>query len=471
MLSTIGPFLLAIVTIIWIGFRGGGAWSAPICGNCRRDLRRIAPDRLANCPRCGADLAEARAVLFLRGRERRWGLVVWAAVLLLMPFVGMTTVFLVSQFVGSSPGNLRAQSTQVLVEQRLPNQVDEPWVWNELESRLNAGSLSQQEVEDAIKQLIAHMKSTHPEGYDRSLSWQDGFLRSATQAGKISDPVLFDLCDALYGTKPVIRPLPRLRENNPRLEIRVEYGNTFDHHNGLAVQLLWAVKRVHLDGVPLDVRQNHKHGDTWSGSHEGSLPVGDHEVTVEVEAAYIDRDKLIGLNTNDLPGDRWPKARKRWTKTVSAPLKVYTQEETIVPLSTNRSRDPRNTGGIRIQRCVVQADRDDTKKIVVKVEFSDGLAIPLSCDVAAELDGQTIKLGRLWVVRDQNRQSSGGSQLTGQIDVLDASTKYTDIILTPNPAHIEQRPEVSEIWGEEIVLPGIPIERLDLELEDSRERE
>jgi hypothetical protein len=71
------------------------------------------------------------------------------------------------------------------------------------------------------------MKATNPNGYDRPLSRQDDFLKSSLQAGLISDSVFIDLCDAFYGPKPIIQPLPRIRENGQSLEIRIEYGNTW----------------------------------------------------------------------------------------------------------------------------------------------------------------------------------------------------------------------------------------------------
>ncbi len=55
-------------------------------------------------------------------------------------------IFLVYSSPGTQPmgpSGLRYLSTQQILEQRLPKQIEEPWVWSELESRLKAGSLSQ----------------------------------------------------------------------------------------------------------------------------------------------------------------------------------------------------------------------------------------------------------------------------------------------------------------------------------------
>jgi len=464
LLSTAVPFLLAIVTILWIGFRHKPAWSTPICGECKDELRETKPDRLTNCPECGADLANPKAVLYVRVQGRRWGLVVWGGLLLVMPVLGIGAMFVTQHFIGASPSNLGGVSTKELIQQRLPKRIDEPWVWRELENRLTAGKLSQKEVDEAVQQLIAHMKTTRPQGWDRPLNWQDEFLKSANQAGKISDPVLFALCDAFYGPKPVVEPLPRIREGQQQgFGIEVKYGSTWSSHSGLGVELLWEVTQVLLDGKPLNVRQNHKHGEDWSGYYDGSLGAGDYEVTVEVQCAYVDPNKLLGQNKHDLPAKLWPKARKQWKLSASAPLKVYTKDVPIVPLTTDPGRDPTRAGGIQVGRLVVQADRNDGKKLILKTEVSEGLPIPLSCDVAAAFHDQTVELGSLWVVRTENRSASSGTQLQKRIDTLAPSVKYADIILTPNPSHIEHRPEVSEIWGEKIILRAIPVERLDLE--------
>jgi hypothetical protein len=419
LVSTVGPFLLAVGTILWIGLRG-----------------------------------------------RRWGLTSWGVLLLVTPPIGIGATFVACRFMGPGPGGLGLQSTQQLLQQRLPNQVDQPWVWNELESRLQAKSLSQKDVDDAVKILIAHMTAMKPNGWDQPLSWQEKFLSKARQAGMISPPVLFELCNAFYGPKPIIQPLPRLREGKDGLTINIAYGSPWSSQSGLGVELLWQVERVLLDGKPIEVRQSCKYRGHWSGSHPGILKAGDHQVAVEVQCAYVDQRNLIGLNSDDLPIERWPATLNRWAPSVSAPLKVYPAGKPIVALVTDPGQTPGPGSGIAIERLVVQADRNGKKIIVLKVQFAPGRSpfVPLSYDAGVAIDGQpvTLALGPLWIVRSANGSTQSCDQLEGVIDRLDPSIRVADIILTPNPAHVEQFPEVSEIWGEKVILRGIPLERLDL---------
>jgi hypothetical protein len=226
---------------------------------------------------------------------------------------------------------------------------------------------------------------------------------------------------------------------------------------------LWQVERVLVDGQPIDVKEIHRISRQWSGRHQGNLAAGGHELTVEVACAYVDEAKLIGLDADSLEVKRWPKPRKQWLTKVSAPFTVYPSLQPIVGLDTDASRDPNSTGGIKIERLVVQAGRDGKKSIILKIGFTPELSVPLSCDVGVMVGGDSLHLGQTWIVRQGNSQTSGGSQFQAQIEKLDPAIRSADVILQPNPIHIERVPGVEKIWGKPIVIPAVPLERLDLD--------
>jgi hypothetical protein len=199
-LSTVVPFLLAIGTVLWLGYHRSPVWSLPMCAGCRRDLRWLDLRVMTTCPQCGADLTAPKGVAFVRGGYRSGRLIAWGIFLVFMPAAGLGSLILFRTVAGPSSQGLGLLTNQEVIQQRLLPQVDQPWVWQELERRLAAGRLSQQEVEDAIDILIGHMKASKPNGWDQPFSWQNGFLKAASSAGMISDPVLIDLCDAFYGT-------------------------------------------------------------------------------------------------------------------------------------------------------------------------------------------------------------------------------------------------------------------------------
>ena len=313
--STIVPFVLAGGTIIWIALRSKKFQLATFCAQCKHDLSKVDLQAVANCPGCGVDLSQPKTVVVLPNQRRRWGLAIWGITLLLTPVV----VQLGLSWLSPMGNPLQLLGNQRLIHNRLPNQVDEPWAWNELANRLNKQALSKQETDDAIQELIAYMKKTRPAGWDQPLPWQKDFIRAAVQAKMISGDVFLELCDAFYGPKPVAQSLPPIRQGKSSFQLDIKYGTPWSNESGLGVELLWDVRQVLMDGRPLTFRQTNVLPGQWLGLCDGNFEVGDHEITVEIECAYVDQSKLPGAN---LPASQWPSARKRWTTTISVPVTV-----------------------------------------------------------------------------------------------------------------------------------------------------
>ena len=277
--STVVPFVLAGGTIIWIGLRSKSFQSATICAQCKHDLSKVDLKAVANCPGCGVDLSQPNMVVVVSSQRRRWRLVTWGITLLLMPVV----VQLGLSWLSPTRNPLQLLSNQRLIHNRLPNQVDEPWVWNELANRLNKQALSKEETDEAIRELIGYMKKTSPAGWDRPLSWQKDFIRAAVQAKMISGDVFLDLCDAFYGPKPVAQSLPPIRQGKSSFQLNIKYGSPWSSESGLGVELLWDVQSVLLDGMPLTFRKTNVLPGQWYGSCDGTFEPGDHELTIEIE--------------------------------------------------------------------------------------------------------------------------------------------------------------------------------------------
>ncbi len=320
-LSTIVPFLLAIGTILWLGCWYKPNPVNPICAKCFHVLRDVVPSATPVCPHCGAELFQPRAVEFARNQKgRRWALAAWGVALLLMPLLISATRLIA----WPSGDPLRVLSTERLIKERLPSRVNEPWVWDELERRMNSGALSSQEASDAVRELISYMTSASPNGWKQPLPWQGKFLRRATQGKLISDELQFELCDAYYGTEPKLTPLKMIGGGtNNDFQIEIEHGTIWDGNQyGLGVALLWNVKEVLLDGNRLQMTQLQKNDFKWWAHYQGKLEPGEHKITVEIECAYVDPITMKGRDMNKLPINNWPPARKRWTKTLSGKLKV-----------------------------------------------------------------------------------------------------------------------------------------------------
>lgn len=464
----VGPLLLAAGTVIWLGVRGKPRWSAPSCRQCGYDLRGRDPGRVTNCPECGADLTGDTAVLFIR-HGRRWGLVVWGIALLLMPFVGGGGLSVLAYYMESRqvhPHNLASQTTGTILAQIQNNPQRGSWTWDELADRIKAGRLSQQQVEIAMGHLIAHMKATKPNGWKSTFHWQDDFLKAAEQAGLLSDQVLFDFADAYYGPGPIIDPFDRLRSGETRLSLDISYGSPWEFPLGL--DLYWDVKRVTLNGQAIEVQAHHVSEDDWYASTTQSLRPGDYEVTFEIECALIDSVKTIGLD-HDTPSSKWPKAKKRWSRTVSRPLKVYSLEDEIVGLTTDPKLDPTSLNGVSIKRAVVQP-KGDGKQMLVDINVATPYSVALSFDVYVLIDKRIVGTGRMFCFsRGGNSSTNSGSRQTIKLGGIAPTDTHADIALVPNESHVERYPQVVEVWGKEIRFKDVPIERLDLEAEGGGE--
>jgi hypothetical protein len=272
--STVGPFALATATIVWIG---------------------------------------------LRGSPRSRGLILWGCILLLTPFIAGGLVMML--WPAGNP--LQMLTTERLISKRLSAQIETPWVWRELDRRLKNKELSKAEVDDAIEELTAHMKRTTPGGWNQPLSWQRDFIKSALQADMISDDTFIALCEAFFGPAPTVQLVtPTIEADFERWDIRADYGNPWADNSGLDVALLWRVTRVLVDNTPQTISNNAKNGNQTYVTIERAPPPGEYAVNVEFECAIVDASRLLGADEDALPIDQWPKARKRWTTTLSVPLRV-----------------------------------------------------------------------------------------------------------------------------------------------------
>ena len=396
-----------------------------------------------------------------QGQQRR--LRAWGWLLFFMPIIGFAVMLIADRYIGSAPGGIGILSNTQLINQRLPQQIEAPWVWRELTRRRQGNSLTQPEVDRAVGKLIAHMKKTKPQGWNSPLHWADNFLEDAQGAQLISDPVILDLCNAFYGTTPKIGRLSRLREGESTLEMSLSFGNPWSKNSGLPAHLLWTVSQVLIDGKPVNIDQPRHFGENWNGNYRGTFDPGDHELTFEVECAYVDSNKLSNIRSGANESYLWPKqTRKTWKKTVKTSFKVFAAADTLVKLSTNPQDDPTATGAIQFERLVIKPGRKNRKQGILFVRCSENLATQLSFDTTVTLGNQNFDLGSFLRVHQADRSVSSGEKMRFRIETLDSKATSADILLTPNPSHVEGIKGVEKIWGKPILFRNVPVERLDL---------
>jgi hypothetical protein len=123
-----------------------------------------------------------------------------------------------------------------------------------------------------------------------------------------------------------VKPIAPVPAGQRGIQVRVEYGSAWASNSGVGVELLWDVKQVFLDGVPLKITNPTRFVNYWDAYCDGPLKPGDHELKIDVECAYADNKLVSYGNAGNLKIGQWPKAIKRWSTTLRAPVTVSAPE-------------------------------------------------------------------------------------------------------------------------------------------------
>lgn len=461
-------FLIGLV-LVYRGWRGVPMLSEPRCAKCGYDLRGFAGAPPAVCSECGSDLTKPHAVRW--GQYRRRPRLIWAGAAVagvpLLLFAAMLIIVARGSRIDRFPQSNRA------VIASLAKTADSPWDWQELQRRRAAGSLSGQEASQAVDELIAFLgKSKGPAG-SGPLTWSEPFLTQADAAGDIPPEQYLRLAKAYYGRQPVVRYTARVRQGKP-LRFAVTYGG---HWNLPGVELVKALRAVKLpdgreaaltadddyevrSGQAKPNRDYMSAAGSWeiAGEADLDLPPGEHTLTFVVDAGLLKAGAAPQVVSNK-PGQarHWPQGRARWTVESTAKVTIVPADQSPLELVTDPAQDPQTAGGLTVRSA--KATRKGTGQRV-KVEMDFGRRpVPLSFDVFARVAGKEYPLG--WHVVGPS--SSQGTEHAHDLDNLPADVRTVDVILRPNPAHAETVPGIERVWGKAVEIPGVKLERYDLE--------
>ena len=236
--------ILTAVILVAFGIRGVPVLSAPRCRRCQYDLRAInfMQGSPGVCPECGAELQSPHAILFGK-YQRQPRKIILGILLLLLAIGGYITLEYVNWHVSRasmpSPFSLPTQTTaQILAG--LPKVVDEPWSWQELQSRLKSGKLSSQEADAALATLIADLNK-HPKRPSGSpLSWSDNFIADILQNNLVNQQRMAQLAQAYYRQPCDITMSTTVRTGKPiECLLEGEHAWSLARH-----KLVWALRSV-----------------------------------------------------------------------------------------------------------------------------------------------------------------------------------------------------------------------------------
>jgi serine/threonine protein kinase len=400
-----------------------------------------------------------------RGRKLAWiSAVAVMLICLVLAFVALPNLIsrggranAAPKQLAESPFELRKLPTDQVIQAALAKP-ENPWAWQELEKR----QLTSNTVAQIVDSLEAWMKREFPNGCENPLHWLDRFLEKLDDRHLLSEEQKLRLLVVIQGS-PRIDPLPRLREGNRRLsfngECRYIWRSQF-----LGLVMMNAALSASVNGQPVKLESDFDYN--WDVQHFGNtlllpeLPAGRHTLKLEMLSALASQNDLAGLSPTAPPAE-WPPTKKRWTRSTEIEFTIYPSNAMIVAQTEAPALDPVRHGGLGIKPVIIRP-KGNRAQAVLNFEMGNILPVPISFDVALQIDDQQIPCGTFWAEKTAQGSSYSGQELTVQLDRLAPEIKTADIILTPNPKLVEERGSVDRIWGREVLFHQVRLIRQDL---------
>ncbi len=459
------PLFVVGLILMWRGWRGVPDFGEPHCTKCAYDLRGLdftSEQRV--CPECGADLNRSGAVRF-GGYRRRPRLIVVGGVLSAIPLL-LVGLLILQAVLGIRWQDFRSNESFIA---NLATTADSPWDWRVLEARYADGRLSAAEVAAVIDQLIASLNAT-PSKQGKPLHWADRFLKSVMANGDISAEQLGRLCDAFYGTEPVVRMRRRVRQGK---EIKFEIRHT-SHWDLPGTKSVQALRAVRIGERPVEAKPrsgsrkiNHLLSGEIHREIDGEftvdLPPGRYEVVFELDWGLLDEAAQLGPRYDGRPGqaDRWPRPHVTRKQAIRVPIEVVPPDAPTVDLVTAPALDPSKGGLISV--AAIQVIPEGTRLSLRTEIQADQLPVPICVRMRTRIGDKDYDLG--WYGRREGRTSSSPSR---PADAMPVDVTSVTVVLEPDAKLAEDRMDMDRIWGKPIVIENVPLERYDLEESESR---
>ncbi len=355
-----------------------------------------------------------------------------------------------------SPFKLRERPTAMVIKAGLAKPIS-PWAWQELEKR----HLSREEVAQIMAGATAWLRREYPDGASQPLSWLDSFLKNLRENQLMTDQQAIDFVLALHG-KLRGPALARIHEGERTLNFDGECRNIWSDRF-LGFYLLNEIQSATVDEQPVKMRANF--GRNWQMDHVNAtlelptLAPGRHQVKIVSLAALVHADDVDGMDAKATAAD-WPPAVKRWLRTNEIELVVYAAGAQMVDLTTAPALDPVEHG-FGIKSAVVRR-KGGKPLLMVTFQNPKPQTVDLSFKVTAQVGGQNVAGGGLWIRTREKTQSFGGLEQSTVLSELSPEVNEVEIRLTPDPLQVEAMAEIQHIWGKEIRFAHVPLKRLDL---------
>lgn len=357
-----------------------------------------------------------------------------------------------------SPQVLRKLPTSQVIAVGLAKPLS-PWPWHELQTR----SLSPSEASQIMSGLTGWLQQSQTNDPPQPLHYVDQIAEFLARRHLATDEERIQFVQAVHGEIRGPKFL-RAREGSNLLKVKGKIRYLWSD-SWLDLVLMNEVQGATVDGQPASIR----HVGDWSWrnadlNHELALPAlapGSHKVKVDVLTALVAKDDLPGLS-NTAPSSEWPKAARRWTRTLEMDLVIHPHDALMVHQTQDPALDPVNNNRLAIEHILIRRDGARARAIF-DFKFPTPPLADLSFDVSLIIAGRVVSGSQFSVHVLRQGHATYNAQQSVALDHLPADVREAELVLTPNPAAVEEIPTVDRIWGKPVVFSHVPLKRLDLE--------
>ena len=212
---------------------------------------------------------------------------------------------------------LEFRSTDSIIQEILPENLEDHEVWNELESRVASGSVSKEQAAALLALLVKGIQASD-DVLKSNGKYQ--FLEAVVKADLASDDALIDVAEAHYGPMRmgVMGRVLAGQENQFHIHLAPE--NT--RYPTTSLVMVWEIERVLINGQAVDFHRS-KEAPLVTISYAGLKSEVANELTVELTCAYFNR--YANGERRDVDGmaeATWPPPISKWQTRLKTALKV-----------------------------------------------------------------------------------------------------------------------------------------------------
>jgi len=440
----VGAVGIAGVVLLVRGLRGHRVGDHPVCARCGYDLFGLTPET-TTCPECGADRMRPGAVRIGR-RQRRRGSIIAGVILLLLALVPIGG--LVSVLIGRVNWMQVKPVSWLRASARVGTGSASDRALQELVRRLNASELSREQVDTLVSDALTIQA-------DLTRTWQPDWgniIEDARARGAVSDEDWETYAKQAVAGAFALEMRPKVRRCDPvpyrirELAGRVGNGEAFwvSHDRGQ----LKLGDVTHTSGgsggsllTPFGVGSFGSHA-SLTPEEWARIPDGPQEA--QITLAFTVRE----YQSNP---DRGPVITEQ-SVNLTSPWEVVGADEPTVTLTTA----PEHREGVRDSLKNIELTR---RKQADGTPYLEGMfrlsqpPVDLAFDVVLRSGSREWEQGTVSIVAGGNTNYSTHGE-----DVPDADATMVDVIFVPSEEVARRSVDLTNIWGETVVIPDVPIQ-------------